>query len=349
MTTVYLIRHAQADGNLYRRCQGWYNSHITTKGYRQIKALEDRFRSIHVDAAYSSDLFRTMTTAQAICRPKGLTLHTDPRLREIHAGRWEDKPWGELLEQDRDSLLAFWRCDHLWQTEDSETFPGVRARVSKAVEEIAAAHPGQTVAVFAHGTAIRCALSRWLEIPEEEINTVEHSDNTAVAKVEFDSSKPHVCWFNDASHLSSELAMPAHAPAVSDAIAASIADSSLYFRPIADLTASAVYSAFAAEGYRAEGPGLEVLRTGKAVGLFQDCPGAVSVFYLLPEFRGRSFGVQLLGQAVSEGRAAGKATLTLPCPDSAAARSYWAQFGLSPAPDRGELLTMSIDDTLHLL
>ena len=54
-------------------------------------------------------------------------------------------------------------------------------------------------------------------------------------------------------------------------------------------------------------------------------------------------------QAVSEGRAAGKVALTLPCPDSAAARSYWAQFGLSPAPDRGELLALSIDDTLHLL
>ena len=349
MTTVYLIRHAQADGNLYRRCQGWYNSHITPKGYRQIKALEERFRDIPVDAAYSSDLFRTMTTAQAICRPRGLALRTDPRLREIHAGWWEDHPWGELLERDRDSLLAFWRCDHRWKTEDSETFPQVRARVSQAVEEIAAAHPGQTVAVFAHGTAIRCALSRWLGVPEEEINSVAHSDNTGVSKIEFDGGTARVCWFNDAGHLSPDLAMAAHAPAVSDAIAASIANSSLYFRPIADLTVSAVYPAFAAEGYRAEGPGLEVLRAGKAVGLFQARPGAVSVFYLLPEFRGRGFGVQLLGQAVSEGRAAGKAALTLPCPDSAAARAYWARYGLTPDAGRPDLLTMSIDDTLHLL
>ena len=26
MTTIYLIRHAEAEGNLYRRAHGWYGS-----------------------------------------------------------------------------------------------------------------------------------------------------------------------------------------------------------------------------------------------------------------------------------------------------------------------------------
>ena len=34
MTTVYLVRHAEAEGNLYRRVHGWYNSLITDNGYR---------------------------------------------------------------------------------------------------------------------------------------------------------------------------------------------------------------------------------------------------------------------------------------------------------------------------
>ena len=29
MTTIYLIRHAEAEGNLYRRIHGWYDSLIT--------------------------------------------------------------------------------------------------------------------------------------------------------------------------------------------------------------------------------------------------------------------------------------------------------------------------------
>ena len=66
MTTVYLIRHAEAEGNLYRRFQGWHDGLITEKGTQQIEALAARFADIPIDAVYSSDLRRTMTTAGAI-------------------------------------------------------------------------------------------------------------------------------------------------------------------------------------------------------------------------------------------------------------------------------------------
>ena len=96
MTTLYLIRHAEAEGNLYRRIHGWYDALITDNGYRQIKALEGRFSEVPVDAVYSSDLFRTKTTARAVYEPKGLELRTAPGLREVHMGDWEDHPWGRF-------------------------------------------------------------------------------------------------------------------------------------------------------------------------------------------------------------------------------------------------------------
>ena len=55
MTTIYLIRHAEAEGNLYRRVHGWYDSRITDRGFRQIAALEERFRDIPVDAVLWSE------------------------------------------------------------------------------------------------------------------------------------------------------------------------------------------------------------------------------------------------------------------------------------------------------
>ena len=68
MTKVYLIRHGEAEGNLYRRAQGHYQSDITAKGHRQIAALAERFKDIHIDALYSSDLRRTLITAGAITK-----------------------------------------------------------------------------------------------------------------------------------------------------------------------------------------------------------------------------------------------------------------------------------------
>ena len=86
MTTIYLIRHAEAEGNLYRRIHGWYDALVTENGLRQISALRRRFQDIPVDAVYSSDLLRTMTTARALYEPRGLELHTDPDLRELNFG-----------------------------------------------------------------------------------------------------------------------------------------------------------------------------------------------------------------------------------------------------------------------
>ena len=94
MTTLYLIRHAEAEGNAYRRIDGWYNSLITPNGLLQIEALRRRFEPIQIVACYASDLYRTCKTASAIYVPKALELHTDPRLREVGLGRWENHPFG---------------------------------------------------------------------------------------------------------------------------------------------------------------------------------------------------------------------------------------------------------------
>ena len=111
MTTIYLIRHAEAEGNLYRRIHGWYDALITDNGFAQIAALQRRFQDIHIDAVWSSDLYRTQTTARAVYVPKGLELHTDPGLREVHMGDWEDKPWGEVYHFDGDRIALFNRSD----------------------------------------------------------------------------------------------------------------------------------------------------------------------------------------------------------------------------------------------
>ncbi|MCM1149955.1 MAG: histidine phosphatase family protein, partial [Butyricicoccus sp.] len=41
MTKIYLIRHAEAEGNIYRRAHGWYDGRVSAKGRRQIDALAE--------------------------------------------------------------------------------------------------------------------------------------------------------------------------------------------------------------------------------------------------------------------------------------------------------------------
>ena len=159
MTTIYLIRHAEAEGNLYRRIHGWYNSLITENGYRQIKALEERFRDIPVDAVYSSDLFRTMTTARAIYRAKNLPLHTIPGLRELNLGDWEDETFGKVRRMDPHQMDLFNRTDPKWEVENAENFFQLGDRLYDTVRRLAEKHPDQTIALFSHGMALRQFLS----------------------------------------------------------------------------------------------------------------------------------------------------------------------------------------------
>ena len=135
MTTIYLIRHAEAEGNLYRIAQGQDNSILTDLGWQQIRALERRFAQIPVDAVYASDLYRTCATASAIYRPKGLPLHRRRDLREICVGVWEQKTWGEIARRDPEQLEDFNHRLHLWHVEGAETPQAVQARMLAAVRE----------------------------------------------------------------------------------------------------------------------------------------------------------------------------------------------------------------------
>ena len=83
MTKIYLIRHAEAEGNLYRRIQGHWDGSITPLGLQQIDALAQRFRREHIDALYCSDLSRARATAEAITRYHDIPAVATPRLTEI--------------------------------------------------------------------------------------------------------------------------------------------------------------------------------------------------------------------------------------------------------------------------
>ncbi len=51
-----MIRHAEAEGNIYRLIHGQTDSLVTCNGKRQIRALENRFRDVPGDAVYALSL-----------------------------------------------------------------------------------------------------------------------------------------------------------------------------------------------------------------------------------------------------------------------------------------------------
>ena len=205
MTRVYMIRHGEAEGNIYRRAQGWYDGAISAKGLRQIAALAERFRDEPIDALYSSDLSRTVATAGAVTKYHDLPLRTDPRLRELSLGLWEDQPFGNLAFYEPEMLNAFNNDPAAWHAEGAESFAALAKRIRGAVTDLAARHDGQTIVCVSHGMAIRALTADILGVPSPEIALVPHGDNTAVTLLEAEGSALRVLYGSDSSHLTPEL------------------------------------------------------------------------------------------------------------------------------------------------
>ena len=184
MTKIYLIRHAEAEGNLYRIAHGQEEGLITDyRGPRQMQALARRFRDIPVDAVYASDLIRTQTTAQAVYVPKGLPLHLEPAFREVHMGVWEGLTWRQIETRWPLQMMEFNHQLDRWQVEGCETAQTVLDRYLPALRRVAREHDGQTVAVFSHGAAMRIVLGTLQGLPLAEIGQSPHGDNTAVSLI----------------------------------------------------------------------------------------------------------------------------------------------------------------------
>ena len=348
MTKLYLIRHAEAEGNLYRIAQGQYNSIITDRGWRQIRALERRFQDIPVDAVYASDLYRTCATASAIYRPKGLELHRRRDLREICVGVWEQKTWGEIARTDPEQMENFSHHLDRWHVEGAETPEQVRDRVLAAVRQIAAENDGKTVAVFSHGCAIRILLATLQGYSIAQLGQTPHGDNTAVSLIEADGAQMRVVFRDDNSHLLD----PAYAAGEMVKKRANALEPGLYFQPLDLGEQAALVACCAGEFPEADvrrqaeaGTVLAGFLDREAVGLVgfdteqQAAEGAgwIRLFYVREPYRRRGYGVQLLGQAVAHYRPLGRKCLRIALSgEQSTGKSFFRDYGFRPAGQSGD-------------
>ncbi len=174
-TRLYLVRHGRTDWNDQGRHQGQADPPLNAQGHRQAEAVAEALASVPFDALYSSDLARARQTAEALARRLGLPVRLDRRLRELAQGAWEGLPATEIAARYPD-LFALWRtAPSRVRPPGGETLEELLTRVTAALDEIAARHPGGQVAVFTHKLPIAVTLCRlqglpldrfWDQIPE---------------------------------------------------------------------------------------------------------------------------------------------------------------------------------------
>ena len=201
MTQIFLVRHGEAEGNMFRRAQGQTDLPLTPKGRRQVASLAARFADIPLDAAYASDLSRAVDTARAAVAGRDVPVILEPRLREMDLGAWENRPRGEINREDIETKNAFLFDPARFHVPGSESHAALQQRYWDVMTEIACRHEGGSVLVASHGMAIRAFLAKVMDIPSDNIRTVGMTENTAVALLRWENGAFAVEYTNDISHL----------------------------------------------------------------------------------------------------------------------------------------------------
>ena len=329
MTRIYLVRHAEAEGNLYRIVQGQGNSNLTDRGWRQVAALEKRFADIHIDAVYTSDLYRTCATASAVYKPKGLAPIRRKDLREIYVGDWESRTWGEIARRWSEQMEYFSHRPDLWHIEGAESPMAVLERIKAAVTSIAAENEGKTIAIFSHGYAIRLLLALLQGYPPERMGESPTGQNTAVSLLEVDNGTMTLLFRDDVTHLQT----PEYLAGDKVRRKPGPLEPGLWFQPPAGNEAAAL----AAECGVSLQEGLHTLvgwSRETPVGVVQLGPdtGTIALACILPEYRNKGFGGQLIGQAVQWTRESGGETLFAAAPaEDNSIRQFLQDYGFHPA------------------
>lgn len=152
---IGLLRHGEVEGGACYR--GSTDDPLSEAGWRQMWASVGD--SPDWSRIVSSPLVRCSAFAKAFAERHGKPLRLDARLAEMHFGLWEGLTAAELMEQDADALMRFWKDPVRHPPPEAEPLPAFVERVMSAWSDIATADaPGRTL-VVSHGGAIRVILN----------------------------------------------------------------------------------------------------------------------------------------------------------------------------------------------
>jgi len=183
--TIYIVRHGESDWNEKELIQGQKNTpRLTKKGERQVHIAKKRFKNIHFDAIFSSDLIRAKRTAEIIALERKLAVKTSQAIREQSMGKYEGVKGSVFMSELKDLI------DKLRAMSDKDRFKYKRphgiesheeaiTRFIRFLREISVAYQNKTVLMVSHGGLMRFFLhhlgfATYKELDYKSITNLAH-------------------------------------------------------------------------------------------------------------------------------------------------------------------------------
>lgn len=201
--TLLLVRHGESQpaypDQPFPMADGRADPGLAPDGVRQAELAGARLAAgPPIDAIYVTSLRRTVQTAAPLARRLGLQPRVERDLREVGLGEWEGGLYRKMVAEDH-PVAQRMRAEERWDViPGAEPSAQFSARVRGAVERLAAAHPGQRVAVFTHGGVIGQVLAL---ASGSRPFTFIGADNGSISEIVVAGTTWTVRRFNDTAHL----------------------------------------------------------------------------------------------------------------------------------------------------
>lgn len=156
VTRLVLVRHGETAWNRATRIQGHTDIPLSPLGLVQAQRLAEALADEPLAAIYSSDLSRARQTAEAVAAAQGLAISFDAALRERAFGRFEGLSWEEIDRGYPEDAARWRRREPDFAVGGGESLTVFSARCLAAARRAAVAHPGQSIALVAHGGVLDC-------------------------------------------------------------------------------------------------------------------------------------------------------------------------------------------------
>jgi probable phosphoglycerate mutase len=175
---------------------------LTDLGLRQAaKTAEYVAETYKIDAIYSSDLKRAMSTAIPLSEKLGIPVIKEPLIKEIYGGLWENKLMPEIDKLYHDDYQIYKTTIDLARCTGGESLAELQSRALEGMKKIVESNDGKTVFVATHGGVLLTLVSAWMGLPLEKMHETPPATSSSITEVVYENGEFKIQKYSFDEHL----------------------------------------------------------------------------------------------------------------------------------------------------
>lgn len=189
MTLIFLLRHAECEGNVIKALAGRTDFKLTEKGKETAKRLVERLKEYNIDNIYSSPSSRCLETIKPVANYFKLKINICQDLKEKDFGIYDGMTWKEVEKLEPQILRNKQKYNEITGIQGQETTENVKNRMNKCMRKIAQENNNKIIIVCSHGCAIEVFLRSIDNIMQTEEREKYSQKNGSVNVLQYENNQ----------------------------------------------------------------------------------------------------------------------------------------------------------------